>query len=197
MKRMFLLVLVIAVILLLSPQFSSSPIVAHPVLQVTITPTVFNYLPFVAKNWAPPPTPTSTLTPANTATPSPTPTATPTATPTTGRTVIPGDTPTPTGTPTPTKTRTRTATPTRTTAPTRTPTRTITPTPTITRTPTRTPTPTLPAAVCDCSGDIYNCSDFSTQAEAQACYDYCWSLGCGDIHRLDGDNDGIACESLP
>ena len=53
------------------------------------------------------------------------------------------------------------------------------------------------ASVCDCSGNIYNCSDFSTHAAAQSCYEYCLSLGVGDIHRLDGDNDGIACESLP
>ncbi len=60
--------------------------------------------------------------------------------------------------------------------------------------PTTQPSPTL----CDCSGNIYNCSDFSTHAEAQACYDYCKSLGHGDIHRLDGsDGDGIVCESLP
>jgi len=59
------------------------------------------------------------------------------------------------------------------------------------------PTQPPPAVVCDCSGNIYNCSDFSTHAEAQACYEYCKSLGRGDIHRLDGDNDGIACESLP
>ena len=61
-----------------------------------------------------------------------------------------------------------------------------------------TPTPATPATVCDCSGNIYNCSDFGTHAEAQACYDYCKSLGRGDVHRLDGrDNDGIVCESLP
>jgi micrococcal nuclease len=61
------------------------------------------------------------------------------------------------------------------------------------------PTPTpLPAnGLCDCSGDIYECPDFSTQTEAQACYEYCKSLGLGDIHLLDGDSDGIACESLP
>jgi len=59
------------------------------------------------------------------------------------------------------------------------------------------PPPTQPSpSFCDCSGDIYNCSHFSTHAEAQACYEYCKSLGRGDIHRLDGDNDGIACESL-
>jgi len=54
-----------------------------------------------------------------------------------------------------------------------------------------------PAPVCDCSGNIYNCSDFSSHAAAQACYEYCISVGAGDIHRLDGDHDGIACESLP
>lgn len=53
------------------------------------------------------------------------------------------------------------------------------------------------AAVCECSGNLYNCSDFSTHRQAQACYDYCVSIGRGDIHRLDGDNDGVACESLP
>ena len=50
---------------------------------------------------------------------------------------------------------------------------------------------------CDCSYNRYNCADFSTQAEAQECYEYCLSLDKGDVHRLDGDNDGVACESLP
>lgn len=63
-------------------------------------------------------------------------------------------------------------------------------------TPTSSPTPTL-TPVCDCSADIYNCSDFATQAQAQACYDYCVAQGAGDIHKLDGDGDGTACESLP
>jgi len=75
----------------------------------------------------------------------------------------------------------------------------MTPSPTSPPPPSPTPPPATPppAPVCDCSGNIYNCSDFSTHAAAQACYDYCLSLGVGDIHRLDGDNDGIACESLP
>lgn len=52
--------------------------------------------------------------------------------------------------------------------------------------------------VCKCDLNTYNCDDFQTHLEAQACYDYCVSLGKGDIHRLDGnDNDGSACESLP
>jgi hypothetical protein len=59
------------------------------------------------------------------------------------------------------------------------------------------PTSPPPAAVCDCSGDSYNCSSFSTHRQAQACYNYCISQGRGDIHRLDGDNDGVACENLP
>jgi hypothetical protein len=63
--------------------------------------------------------------------------------------------------------------------------------------PAPTQAPAKPAAVCSCSGNLYNCSDFATHAQAQACYNYCLSLGRGDIHRLDADNDGIACESLP
>jgi len=54
-----------------------------------------------------------------------------------------------------------------------------------------------PSAPCNCNGPDLNCSDFATHAEAQACYDYCKSQGYGDVFRLDGDNDGIACESLP
>ena len=43
------------------------------------------------------------------------------------------------------------------------------------------------------SGDR-NCSDFATQAEAQRFYE---QNGPGDPHRLDRDDDGVACESLP
>ncbi len=50
---------------------------------------------------------------------------------------------------------------------------------------------------CSCSSDSYNCGDFSTRAQAQACYEYCLSTVGKDVHRLDGDNDGSACESLP
>ena len=46
----------------------------------------------------------------------------------------------------------------------------------------------------ECSYNKYNCADFNTQAEAQAVMIYC---GNEDIHYLDGDDDGIACESLP
>ena len=46
----------------------------------------------------------------------------------------------------------------------------------------------LPIGVSD-----KDCRDFATQAEAQAFYE----TEDGDPHRLDGDNDGIACERLP
>ncbi|MCI0551280.1 MAG: hypothetical protein L0287_10015 [Anaerolineae bacterium] len=77
--------------------------------------------------------------------------------------------------------------------------------------PTDTPLPTvtivviIPAtnppaggAVCSCSADLYNCNlnDFSGRSAAQACYEYCISVGAGDIHGLDGDNNGLACEGL-
>lgn len=82
--------------------------------------------------------------------------------------------------------------------PTRPPTNTPRPVP-----PTNTPRPAQPtqppppAAVCECSYDAYNCGDFSTHRQAQACFDYCVQQGRGDIHRLDSDGDGSACESLP
>lgn len=51
--------------------------------------------------------------------------------------------------------------------------------------------------VCVCSGNAYNCSDFGSHSAAQACYNYCISKGAGDVHKLDSDSDGSACESLP
>ena len=50
---------------------------------------------------------------------------------------------------------------------------------------------------CNCTGPDLDCSNFATQAEAQACYEYCEQQGYGDVYGLDGDNDGIACELLP
>jgi micrococcal nuclease len=59
---------------------------------------------------------------------------------------------------------------------------------------------TLPTATAglryDPNGPDRDCSDFATQAEAQAFF-----IAAGgpekDPHRLDGDNDGVACETLP
>lgn len=45
-------------------------------------------------------------------------------------------------------------------------------------------------------GNTRNCSDFSTQAEAQEWFDT-YFPHYGDVARLDGDGDGEACESLP
>lgn len=64
---------------------------------------------------------------------------------------------------------------------------------------TPTPAPVVPSTgggEYSCSGNIYNCGDFSTHAEAQAAYEQCGGVS-NDIHKLDGDGDGVACESLP
>ena len=48
----------------------------------------------------------------------------------------------------------------------------------------------------NCDTDTYNCADFTTQAQAQEAFDQCSSQGFGDIHQLDGDGNGEACEGL-
>ncbi|MDD5219586.1 MAG: PKD domain-containing protein [Candidatus Bipolaricaulis sp.] len=63
-------------------------------------------------------------------------------------------------------------------------------------TPSPAPPPTPPAP-CNCAGPDLDCSDFSSHAKAQACYDFCKGQGHGDVFNLDADNDGNACESLP
>jgi len=129
--------------------------------------------------------------------------------------------PTPTLTPTATMTiisisKTPFLLPTRTLAPTKTYTliplptsiKTLTATFTVTHTPSLvkspTPKPATPKPVsttggpCACTSDLYNCSYFSTHNQAQACYDYCFTITGRDVHKIDGsDNDGKACESLP
>jgi len=55
------------------------------------------------------------------------------------------------------------------------------------------PAPTSTANLPSCVNSDCNCSDFSTQAQAQQVLD----SAPGDRHRLDRDKDGIACESLP
>jgi hypothetical protein len=44
-------------------------------------------------------------------------------------------------------------------------------------------------------GDTKNCSDFSTQRDAQAAFDY-WYPAYGDVFKLDRDNDFVACEEF-
>ena len=115
---------------------------------------------------------------------SPTPTPTPTPTP-----QSPTPTPTPeSSTPTPTP-QSPTPTPTPPT-PTSTP-QSPTPAP---QEPTPTPESSTPGT--DPSGPDRNCSDFNTWTEAQAFYEAAGGPE-SDRHRLDGDGNGIACESLP
>lgn len=44
--------------------------------------------------------------------------------------------------------------------------------------------------------DEYNCDDFETQPEAQRFYENAGGVE-GDINRLDGNKDGVACQALP
>jgi hypothetical protein len=53
------------------------------------------------------------------------------------------------------------------------------------------------AAVCNCIGPDLDCADLKRKKPAQDCYNYCKSLGYGDIFKLDRDGDGRVCESLP
>jgi SH3-like domain-containing protein len=50
---------------------------------------------------------------------------------------------------------------------------------------------------CSCERDLYNCPNFETHDQAQACYNFCVSEGRGDVHKIDSDDDGLACEQLP
>lgn len=62
--------------------------------------------------------------------------------------------------------------------------------------PTSTTTTTTTVAKPPNPGDTKNCSDFSTWALAQAWYELYYPH-YGDVAKLDGNGDGIACESLP
>lgn len=70
-------------------------------------------------------------------------------------------------------------------------------TPTLPATATPTATATQVVGVCPCEADTLNCTDFETQPDAQACFESCLNETGIDIHRLDANNDGAACESLP
>ena len=47
---------------------------------------------------------------------------------------------------------------------------------------------------CFCRSDRYNCNDFKTNWEAQEAYECCMEKVGYDVHQLDGDLDGRACE---
>ncbi len=46
-----------------------------------------------------------------------------------------------------------------------------------------------------CEEDLYNCDDFATHEEAQEMFDWCGGVD-SDIHNLDRDGNGVACEGL-
>lgn len=48
----------------------------------------------------------------------------------------------------------------------------------------------------DCSRDIYDCADFERQSQAQEVLDYCLKNTGLDIHNLDPNLTGKACQSL-
>jgi hypothetical protein len=51
------------------------------------------------------------------------------------------------------------------------------------------------ASDCPCDqGNILNCGDFGISISAQACYLRCMDLVGFDVHDMDRDNDGSACE---
>ena len=56
--------------------------------------------------------------------------------------------------------------------------------------------PSKPTRTWTCSYNAYNCDDFATHRQAQRVYENCGGLG-NDVHRLDRDQDGSACETLP
>ena len=48
----------------------------------------------------------------------------------------------------------------------------------------------------DCTYNRYNCIDFPEWADAQTLFTYCKTEGKGDVHHLDLDYDGTACDNL-
>ncbi len=70
------------------------------------------------------------------------------------------------------------------------------PTPTITLTPTSTPLPTVTQLPpCGCQAGL-SCNSFATHEDAQACYDYCTSIG-KHTNLVDKNGNGKVCEGLP
>jgi hypothetical protein len=65
------------------------------------------------------------------------------------------------------------------------------------------PSPSAPSSAPTQSGgpdkpiSEINCSDFATHADAQSWFDQHGGSASNDVAGLDGDHDGLACESLP
>lgn len=108
--------------------------------------------------------------------------------PTRTPTLSPTGTAVPTFTVTPASTRKRKAGPTVTLVPERSPVPTVAPSATL--------APTVAGAgeaPCNCSGPDLDCKDFSSQRQAQACFDFCGGTA-HDVFGLDKDGDGRVCE---
>lgn len=56
-------------------------------------------------------------------------------------------------------------------------------------------TTAVSTASCECNRDYLNCPNFASQGDAQACFNYCMAQTGRDVHKLDGNNDGRACEN--
>lgn len=132
-----------------------------------------------------------TITPSLTITPWPTATAWRAGQPT----PVPIATPWPTATPMPWL---PTSTPWPTNTATLIPTSTPWPTSSPTVIPTSTPWPTvvfvIDGASCACVANLYNCEDFHGDG-AQICLAKCWTEVGADIHDLDRNHNGVACEN--
>lgn len=50
---------------------------------------------------------------------------------------------------------------------------------------------------CTCTHNAHDCADFATGNDAQACYQHCLDTTGQDVHWLDDDRDGSACEWSP
>lgn len=61
---------------------------------------------------------------------------------------------------------------------------------------TTTPLPPVPSPTPANPGDTKDCGDFATWADANAWFQTFFPL-YGDVANLDGNNDGVPCESLP
>ncbi|MDP3964222.1 MAG: thermonuclease family protein [bacterium] len=57
-------------------------------------------------------------------------------------------------------------------------------------------TPLEDAPACFCEYNFYDCRDFQTADDAQSLYECCAKESGEDIHLIDGDEDGNACEQL-
>ncbi len=62
-----------------------------------------------------------------------------------------------------------------------------------------TPWPTAivadPFEGCFCTADVLDCGDTAdSKAEGRRCYAVCMGQGSGDVHNLDGNSNGDACE---